>query len=354
MAMPKPAYLDQQRPGATPQLTDHPAPAHAKHDWPAVGQRIAIAALPRFGIEPDSSMTLLPQSENLALHVTPHDRPAVVVRVSPPNARTPDEVCSELAWINALGKESDAPVPAVHPATSGDAVVTVTDPITGVTACVAVFEHVTGHEPEDDELAALMPKLGRISAELHEHASAWVRPTWFTRKRWDADAAFGPTPHWGSWQAGVPDPDHRHLLSRMENVIIRRLQRFGQGPERFGLVHADLRTANLLVHGESFHVIDFDDSGFSWWLYDLATAMTFYENHPQRDELVGSWVESYRQVRTLPETDEAEILTFLAFRRLLTLAFLGNTPDVEVTRAMLPGMPEQTCELAEEYLTQFG
>ncbi len=38
----------------------------------------------------------------------------------------------------------------------------------------------------------------------------------------------------------------------------------GTGPQRYGLVHADTRLANLLVDGGRVSVIDFDDSGFSW------------------------------------------------------------------------------------------
>ena len=47
--------------------------------------------------------------------------------------------------------------------------------------------------------------------------------------------------------------------------------------ERFGLVHADLRLANLLVEDEKVNVIDFDDCGYSWFMYDFGTAVSFID-----------------------------------------------------------------------------
>ena len=80
-------------------------------------------------------------------------------------------------------------------------------------------------------------------------------------------------------------------------------------------MHADLRLANLIADGDDIQVIDFDDCGFSWYLYDLACALTFLEARPDVDELVASWVAGYREVEELSAEDEAEIPTFLMLRR---------------------------------------
>ena len=72
---------------------------------------------------------------------------------------------------------------------------------------------------------------------------------------------------------------------------------YGQDAKRFGLVHADIRLANLLVDGDHVRVIDFDDCGFSWFMYDFATTVSFMEDHPRVPELRDAWVEGYRSVR---------------------------------------------------------
>ena len=60
---------------------------------------------------------------------------------------------------------------------------------------------------------------------------------------------------------------------------------YGQSAERFGLVHADIRLANLLVDDGHVRVIDFDDCGFAWFMYDFATTVSFMEDHPRVPEL---------------------------------------------------------------------
>jgi Ser/Thr protein kinase RdoA (MazF antagonist) len=41
-----------------------------------------------------------------------------------------------------------------------------------------------------------------------------------------------------------------------------------------------MRLANVLHDGPKTYVIDFDDCGYSWYLYDLATALTLIEDAP--------------------------------------------------------------------------
>ena len=131
---------------------------------------------------------------------------------------------------------------------------------------------------------------------MHRHAREWARPAWFTRFHWDYAAAFGGQARWGRWQdgIGVGRPE-REILTRLDEALRDRLRAFGSGPERYGLVHADTRLANLLVHDGSVSVIDFDDAGFSWYLYDLGTSVSFFEHEPQVPGLVEAWLRGYRR-----------------------------------------------------------
>lgn len=313
--------------------------------------RVLAEALPRFGFAADTPAELLPVSENVSYRLRPHDRAAVVVRISRPGGYQLRQRESELAWVSALAK-SHAPVPGVCWADDGaTAVVTVRPLDSHLDYHVSGFECVPGIHPAEDDYVTVMPNLGAVTAQLHEHALSWRRPDWFTRPAWDADAAFGPTPRWGNWRAAVHAEDELEQLSRVEEFVRDRLVRFGCGPDRFGLIHADLRAANLLVDGTSCRVIDFDDCGFGWFLYDLATAMTFTEDDPRAGEFIAAWLQGYRSLRELSVEDEREIDTFLLLRRLLTIAFLGNNPDIDVSRQMLPGMVRATCDWSDGILS---
>lgn len=314
--------------------------------------RVLEAALPIFGFDVDTSAELLPVSENVAYRLRPRCGPEVVLRISRPTGHEVRVRESELAWVLALGHDANAPVPAVSRSRDGEYLARVRPSGSELEFQVCVFEAVPGANPADDEYATLMPQLGAITAGFHNHASQWQAPSWFKRPRWDVHAAFGAAPVWGDWRAGVPDRAEREQLERVELYVRSRLDRFGQGGDRFGLIHADLRAANLLVHDGACRVIDFDDCGFGWHLYDLATALTFMEDHPDADQFVAAWLDGYRGVRDLPSEHEREIPTLMLFRRLLTIAFLGNNPDIDVSREMLPGLARRTCDWAEGVLSR--
>ena len=188
---------------------------------------------------------------------------------------------------------------------------------------------------------------------MHRHAREWSRPAWFTRFHWDYAAAFGRAARWGRWQDGIGvGPSERQILARLDDALQARLAAFGTGQARYGLVHADTRLANLLVHDGSVSVIDFDDSGFSWYLYDLGTSVSFFEHAPEVPALVDSWLEGYRKAGRLSAEDQAEIWTFIMFRRLLLVAWIGSHQAVDIAAELGAGYTQGSCDLAESYLSR--
>jgi len=117
---------------------------------------------------------------------------------------------------------------------------------------------------------------------------------------------------------------------------------------------ADMRVANLLVDGDTLSVIDFDDCGFSWFLYDCATTVSFFEESPEVPALIEAWVRGYRRVGTLSAEDEAEIDTFVMLRRLLLVAWIGSHSETELAQSMGVAYTQTTLPLCERYLSRFG
>jgi Ser/Thr protein kinase RdoA (MazF antagonist) len=328
---------------------------NAVHDLsggPAVLARmegVARRALPSYGLGPDVRVTLLDVSENATFRVDT-DGFAAVLRVHRLGYHSPEAIHSELTWLDALRTEAGVRTPKVLPATGGARVVTVDDPGTAPRHCV-LFELLPGAEPTEDRLVEDFEGLGELTARMHLHARSWPRPPGFTRFHWDFDAALGAESRWGRWRDGVGvGPSELELLGRLAAVLQTRLARYGTAPERYGLIHADLRLANLLVDGGATSVIDFDDCGFGWYVYDLAAALSFIEHHPRVPEMIESWLRGYRRVTPLPAADEAEIRTFVLFRRLLLVAWIGSHPAAEIAGRLGAGYTLGTCELAESYL----
>ena len=82
--------------------------------------------------------------------------------------------------------------------------------------------------------------------------------------------------------------------------------------------------------------------------------MGFFEHAPQVPGLIARWLAGYRGVAELPPADEREIWTFILFRRLLLVAWIGSHGAAETARALGAGYTLGSCELAERYLSRFG
>lgn len=317
---------------------------------------VARDALRRHGIGPDAVLTLLNISENVTYAV---DDPATggrsVLRVHRPGYHSRAAIESELAWVTALRAEGVVRTPQVLPAPDGSLVVTGRHP-DGEQRHTVRFAWVDGVEPAGERLVEDFAELGAITARLHRHARAWSRPAGFTRFRWDWETSVGPRGHWGRWQDGMAvGPAELDVLGRLAELLRARLAGFGDGPDRFGLVHADMRLANLLVDpadsSAGVTVIDFDDSGFGWFLYDLGSSLSFIEHEPQVPALVDAWATGYRTVAPLSAAEQAELRTFVLLRRLLLVAWIGSHSDTDLAREMGEEFTAVSCDLAEAYLS---
>ncbi len=304
-----------------------------------------------------STTTLINLSENATYRV---DKPGFdqpdILRVHREGYHSKNAILSELAWMNSLREEGGVITPTGIPGIDGDLI-----QIHGIEGLekprhLVLFEFIEGIEPdENQDLIQPFENLGETSAKLHNHVLSWQVPKNFERLTWDFEHMLGDKPNWGDWrEAPAMDADAKAILERQARTIERRLDAFGKGRDRYGLVHADIRLANLLIVGDSTRVIDFDDCGFGWFLYDVATALSFFEDHPKVPELVDAWVRGYRRVRDLPREDEAEIPTFIMLRRMVLLAWIGSHGDTDLAKEQGPEFTRVSAELAEEYLRKFG
>ena len=190
---------------------------------------------------------------------------------------------------------------------------------------------------------------------MHAHVRTWQRPPWFERHTWDFETSLGERPHWGRWQDGMGMiGEAPETFGETVRLIERRLGRFGKTPDRFNLIHGDMRLANLLMDRGPIKVIDFDDCGFSWFLYDCATTVSFFEDDPGVPELLEAWVRGYRRAGTISAEEEGEIDTFVMLRRLLLVAWIGSHSETELARSMGVAYTQRTLPLCERYLSRFG
>ena len=318
---------------------------------------LASAATGNYDLPTDLSVVMINLSENATYKVEAPDGRRWALRIHRDGYHSKTAIASELAWLMELRQSGVATTPSPLKGHDGEIIQIVSHPAMNRARHVVLSAWETGVEPGiGADLSEPFEILGEVTARMHLHARGWKRPGWFQRHAWDFDTSLGEAnPHWGRWRDGMGvDAEKARLFGRAVAVIGRRLAAYGQGPERFGLIHGDLRLANLLIDGMAVKVIDFDDCGFGWHMYDAATPVSFYEHEPQVPGLIESWKQGYRRVTDLPRADEAEIPTFIMLRRLLLVAWIGSHAETDLAKSMGLAYTEGTVGLCEDYLRRFA
>ena len=334
---------------------------------PVFGLAAAREAAAHWGYGDDAALELLCVSENATYLVRDgrSEEPAVL-RLNRPGYHSPEALASELAWTADLRAAQVVRTPGWHPTADGKPVALLAPACAAGPARYAVlFGYARGEHPADaggstETASTALVGIGQLAARLHAHSRGWRRPAWFHRFSWDLTAALGTgsgTPgRWGDWRAGYPAAE-RGLLEAAETRVRQALSGYGYAPERYGLIHADLRAANLLVSGEAsgprVTVIDFDDCGYAWFLYDLAASVSFLEHQPELPDLVSGWLEGYRRtaaVDPIGSADLAVIPALVMLRRLQLQAWSSSHADTDMVRSLGPEFAAQTAEVADRYL----
>lgn len=315
---------------------------------------LANQSLHLWGLPEGSTARLINVSENATYLVEAPDGYKSVLRIHRQNYHSRNAISCEHAWSKALNDEGGVPTPGIIAGQDGSTIQT--SSVEGLPGehHMVMFEFVEGHEPDQEsDLVPSFEELGEIAARTHNHSVAWQRPDNFERMTWDLDTVFGPDATWGDWRDAPNVTDEiKTVLERLQSVVTRRLTNYGKAPDRFGLIHADMRLANLIIDDGSTRLIDFDDCGLGWFMYDFAAGISFMEDHPQIPALKEAWVRGYRKVRDLSEEHEYEIDTFIMMRRMALLAWIGSHIDVDEAKTLAPRFAPVTAELAEEFLKE--
>lgn len=316
--------------------------------------RLAQESLALWSVPANARVRLINVSENTTYLVEGPGEFRSILRVHRAHYHTQRAIACELAWMEALNREGGVTCPKVMTGHNGKAVQEGAVPGLPTRRYMVMFAFVTGvHPDEGHDLTGPFEQLGEIAAKTHQHSLSWRRPEPFVRPVWDTDGVYGPMPIWGNWRDGPNiDARTRSILERVEERVRRRLALFGKAEARYGLIHADMRLANLLIDKGKTRLIDFDDCGFGWFMYDFAAAISFIEDDPQIPALRVAWIRGYRKVRTLTVEDERELDSFIMLRRMALLAWIGSHSGVPEAQAMAPDFARISAALGEVYLAE--
>jgi acetylornithine/succinyldiaminopimelate/putrescine aminotransferase/Ser/Thr protein kinase RdoA (MazF antagonist) len=300
-------------------------------DAPDAAQLAAIETLARRALESwrlaDAELQLVKHRENTVFRVQAQDDRAFALRVHQADLHGDAALRSELVWMQAL-RDDGFRVPAVVPADDGALLVTAT--AGELTRRCSLLEWIDGDLLNElglckrgmrAELCDRYRKLGALAAELHLQATGWTPPEGFTRHAWDEDALLGDEPRMGKfWEHPALTPQQRRSLLEARVALRGMLRKLGKTSGNYGLIHGDFLPDNLIVNDGELALIDFDDCGYGWHLYEMATGLFPQVKQPFFDDLVSAYLEGYRGVRAL---DDAEAALLPAFIMICGLNYLG-------------------------------
>ena len=265
---------------------------------------------------------LVKDRENIVYDVTLRNGTRAALRLHRPGYQTEGAIRAELTWMQGLAGAGLA-VPEPVRTVTGDLSAAVGDRIVSVLTWLAGTPIGAAERPLDGGAYAqegLMRRLGALIGRMHNLTDALNLPATLERPRWDAEGYLGDQPLWGPfWENPAFMSDERAMIGVARTKARVHLANLAGKGSDFGLIHADCLRENVLDDGRDLKLIDFDDSGWGFRAYDLATAVFQSLEERALPQIVRGLLRGYSEVR--PGSDAP--LHLALFVMLRTFASAG-------------------------------
>lgn len=304
-----------------------------------------------------TDLKMVKYRENAVFSVHDANGTRFALRVHRHGYHSDAELHSELQWMAALGSAGIG-VPQAVPNCAGAKWSTVTCPGIPEPRQVDMLSWLGGTPISDldigpKERLELHFEVGALAARIHNQSSSWPTPDNFVRHAWDEDGLIGPEPLWGKFRELQALTSEE--LALIDSAILKArpaLRELGQTPRNYGLIHADFAPENILSDGHRLCPIDFDDSGFGWYLFELATALYFQLDEPDYAELREALLAGYGSLRPLDEDGYERLPLFMLLRSLTYLSWVHTRHETETARELTPVVIARACATARAYLLE--
>ncbi|ESX60700.1 aminoglycoside phosphotransferase [Mesorhizobium sp. LSHC422A00] len=319
---------------------------------------LARRALEHWGVrnfEPE----LLKHRENAVFRVRLPDGQPAAMRIHRLGYHTDAALRSELQWMGFL-QSAGVATPSCVATQAGDPFVlvsTATSEQPRQADCLSWLEgRAVGARGvplvyTPDQSVQIFTAIGRTIAHMHNVTASWTPPAGFARHAWDFGGFFGANPVWGRFETSpFLDGPRRALVLQARDKAVKALSEHERSARNFGIIHADLVRENVLIHDSAVRIIDFDDCGHGWHMYDLAVAL--YQN---REEAIYPLIETalldgYQQERALTPQDIAALPLFAALRAFAFLGWVQSRVEGDITRDVGLRMSTIAADVVIDYL----
>lgn len=193
-----------------------------------------------------------------------------------------------------------------------------------------MFTWVSGDYARGDELTPRqLGKVGEFLAQLHTHAETYRLPERLALPRQNADALNS---------MDISDPltacfPARHDIAPFEDALsttASAMRELGEGSDVASIIHGDFHQRNYIFDAEEIGAIDFETMWWGYYLYDLATTLSYLvpeflgDRDPQ--PLRHAVIRSYERHRGLPAGAPRYLRIFEAYRLWIMANWVAGSP----------------------------
>jgi Ser/Thr protein kinase RdoA (MazF antagonist) len=285
-------------------------------------------------------MALLNHGENATFAVTDSKRRKFVLRIHRTGYHSNDAILQELYWLQHLRELDALSVPRPIAAKTGEWLTTVASPHTGDTRTCVLFEWTKGRFAHHRLCPRHFGALGSYLGKLHFHSG---KVPYQHRMYWNSEGLLGRRPTFGSLDRIVGiNPADQNAIIEFRKHYLRRLRTYeNRCPIRLGLIHADPHFGNVLFDQGHPALIDFDDCGWGFFVYDLAVVLVSADslrlNHRLNfSRCADKLLDGYAKTAELNQLDLTALDALTAARRLTMLGWLNSRADNPRIRKALP------------------
>jgi Ser/Thr protein kinase RdoA (MazF antagonist) len=282
-------------------------------------------AIGQWGLR-DGNARMISHRENAVFAIRLNDGQPAALRLHRPGYNSVNEIWSELWWTNAL---AEAGFPAPKPVATPDETLLVTldnGQIATVISWVDGAPIGFSGQPlpgSDADQIKRYTDVGKLLAQLHDTSDALTLPANFTRRSWDHTGLLGDNPLWGRfWEHPGLDSDAQDTLNQARAKARTDLTAYDKTNPRMGLIHADALRENVFATANGLTLIDFDDSGFGYTMFELTVAVSQSIDEANYSSLCQAVIEGYAAVHPLTHDDIARIPLFAMLRGFASLGWI--------------------------------
>ena len=239
------------------------------------------------------------------------------LRLHQPGYMRPEYISSELKWLSAL-RDAEIDVPTPFRNLEGDWLTVVDGGYdTPSKRNCTLLSWVEGRELGKNVKPKHYKSLGHVIGKMQEQSMKWKKPKGFKRPHWDWEGLFGDGFDYGfsAQEARESIPKgHKEVFDSALNLVREVTEQLGKRKKTYGLIHADL--GNTVYHAGKARPFDFDDCGFSYWMFDLGVVLA--DNMRDYDitspRMRTALIEGYQETSVLPESNLDYLDHFIAAR----------------------------------------